>query len=395
MPLPVREPGAVPAPLLRRLHLGSGGPDPRLVLHRCSPSRPCCSTTCLPALRRARARQRRVRAQDVEADRQRGRSDGGDRRVWRRRAALVLPHRAAALGRATASRSTPSASPSASSCTTLWNTYSFWVLYANAEDLKPEDFPDAGHASPALATAEASGIWVRRHFRESPPRRPVSRALSPAAGAVGDGLDRWVLSRLQGTISTVREQMNAYDCTPAGREIAELRRGAVELVRATVEAMVSCHRPTVPPSPRCASCLLEDSEAPGSLHPLPGRRDLPEPDVGRGTPARVRLGAPRRLSAAGRGSRRCRAGGADGGGAQGGGAGPRSPLPREGEGAPAAAQGRDRGPGGGASGDRGDGRPGACRAQREGTAVRLRGGRARALRGEAELSLPSGPASAS
>lgn len=66
---------------------------------------------------------------------------------------------------------------------TLWNTYSFWVLYANAEDLGPLDFRD-------------------------PPE--------PA-----EDLDRWALSRLQATVATVRERMDAYDCTAAGRAIAE------------------------------------------------------------------------------------------------------------------------------------------------------------------------------
>jgi isoleucyl-tRNA synthetase len=33
-------------------------------------------------------------------------------------------------------------------------------------------------------------------------------------------LDRWALSRLQATIATVRERMDAYDCTSAGRAIA-------------------------------------------------------------------------------------------------------------------------------------------------------------------------------
>ena len=68
---------------------------------------------------------------------------------------------------------------------TLWNTYSFWVLYANAEDLGPADFA-----------------------------RPI--AASPA-----DDLDRWALSRLQATIATVRERMDEFDCTAAGRAIAE------------------------------------------------------------------------------------------------------------------------------------------------------------------------------
>jgi isoleucyl-tRNA synthetase len=66
---------------------------------------------------------------------------------------------------------------------TLWNTYSFWVLYANAENLGPGDF-------------EAE--------------------LAPT-----EDLDRWALSKLQSTISTVRAQMDDFDCTAAGRAIAE------------------------------------------------------------------------------------------------------------------------------------------------------------------------------
>jgi isoleucyl-tRNA synthetase len=66
---------------------------------------------------------------------------------------------------------------------TLWNTYSFWVLYANAENLGPSDFSD--DPQPA------------------------------------EDLDRWALSRLQATIATVRERMDEFDCTTAGRAIAE------------------------------------------------------------------------------------------------------------------------------------------------------------------------------
>jgi isoleucyl-tRNA synthetase len=66
---------------------------------------------------------------------------------------------------------------------TLWNTYSFWVLYANAEGLSPGDFAAAPEAS--------------------------------------NDLDRWALSRLQATVVTVRERMDSYDCTAAGRAIAD------------------------------------------------------------------------------------------------------------------------------------------------------------------------------
>jgi isoleucyl-tRNA synthetase len=66
---------------------------------------------------------------------------------------------------------------------TLWNTYSFWVLYANAESLGPDDFRGAPESA--------------------------------------DDLDRWALSRLQATIASVSERMDEFDCTAAGREIAE------------------------------------------------------------------------------------------------------------------------------------------------------------------------------
>jgi isoleucyl-tRNA synthetase len=78
---------------------------------------------------------------------------------------------------------------------TLWNTYSFWVLYANAEGLSPTDF-----------------MW---HF---PPDTGGKCDLD--APEPGEDLDRWALSRLQNTIETVRERMDAFDCTAAGRAIA-------------------------------------------------------------------------------------------------------------------------------------------------------------------------------
>jgi isoleucyl-tRNA synthetase len=81
---------------------------------------------------------------------------------------------------------------------TLWNTYSFWVLYANAENLGPGDFPQP---PPRSSFQSDSG---RNDDR-----------------SVGEDLDRWALSRLQATIATVRERMDEFDCTAAGRAIAE------------------------------------------------------------------------------------------------------------------------------------------------------------------------------
>jgi isoleucyl-tRNA synthetase len=81
---------------------------------------------------------------------------------------------------------------------TLWNTYSFWVLYANAENLGPMDFP----ASPSRGSFRTADV-------EKEPRDAA------------DDLDRWALSRLQATVATVREHMDGFDCTAAGRAIAE------------------------------------------------------------------------------------------------------------------------------------------------------------------------------
>jgi isoleucyl-tRNA synthetase len=79
---------------------------------------------------------------------------------------------------------------------TLWNTYSFWVLYANAENLTPADFPSL--TSPFVPDS----------------------GTKDKVGEMED-LDRWALSKLQSTVSTVRERMDAFDCTAAGRAIAE------------------------------------------------------------------------------------------------------------------------------------------------------------------------------
>ncbi len=64
---------------------------------------------------------------------------------------------------------------------TLWNTYSFFVLYANAEGLEP----------------------------------------ASVSGEPETDLDRWAVSRLQGLTQTVIDRMDDFDCTTAGRAIAD------------------------------------------------------------------------------------------------------------------------------------------------------------------------------
>ncbi len=60
----------------------------------------------------------------------------------------------------------------------LWNTYGFYVLYANVNDVAPSDAPPA------------------------------------------NDLDRWALSRLAATVEEVTERLDAYDATRAGQAIA-------------------------------------------------------------------------------------------------------------------------------------------------------------------------------
>jgi isoleucyl-tRNA synthetase len=73
---------------------------------------------------------------------------------------------------------------------TLWNTYSFWALYANTEGYGPEEFHRPAH-----------------------PHGEVH-------GAHATSLDRWVISRLQHTIEVVRERLDDFDSTSSGRAIA-------------------------------------------------------------------------------------------------------------------------------------------------------------------------------
>jgi isoleucyl-tRNA synthetase len=145
---------------------------------------------------------------------------------------------------------------------TLWNTYSFWVLYANAEGLGPIDF--RGAPEPA------------------------------------NDLDRWALSRLQATTTLVGERMDAYGCTAAGRAIAEYveelsnwyvrlsRRRFWEGDRAAFATLRHCLLETAallaPFIPFLADeihlnlaggTLAETGDLPDSVH----LRDYPEPDL--------------------------------------------------------------------------------------------------------------------
>jgi isoleucyl-tRNA synthetase len=73
---------------------------------------------------------------------------------------------------------------------TLWNTYSFWVLYANTEGFGPEEFRRPAHPHGDVHAAHATS------------------------------LDRWAISRLQNTVELVRERLDDFDSTGSGQAIA-------------------------------------------------------------------------------------------------------------------------------------------------------------------------------
>ena len=157
---------------------------------------------------------------------------------------------------------------------TLWNTYGFFVLYANVTDAQGEGEPTE--------------------------------------------LDRWIRSRLAATIERVTERMEDYDTTFAGRAIAEfvddlsnwyVRRSRRRFWDGDPAAFATLRE-----------SLLTVSKLLAPLTPVRRRRDLREP---RRLGA---VGAPLRLPGAGRARRGARV--AHAGGARRGGAGARGARAR-------------------------------------------------------------------
>ena len=83
---------------------------------------------------------------------------------------------------------------------TLWNTYAFWVTYANASGLETGELPYV----PKWTSADGSEVTE---------------------------LDRWAVSRLQRTIAEVRDHMDGLRLHSRRTCDRRLHRGALELVR--------------------------------------------------------------------------------------------------------------------------------------------------------------------
>ena len=85
----------------------------------------------------------------------------------------------------------------------LWNTYGFYVLYANANGI------DGGRRS-GVSVAATQG-----------PPGQVDGAVVLSESSETPDLDRWALSRLAATVEIVRDRLDAFDATAAARTIAE------------------------------------------------------------------------------------------------------------------------------------------------------------------------------
>ncbi len=162
----------------------------------------------------------------------------------------------------------------------LWNTYGFYVLYANANDVAP--------ASLSLAEVELTD------------------------------LDRWVLSRLNATVETVTDGLENFDATGSGRAIAEyvdelsnwyVRRSRRRFWDGEPAAMATLHHALVtlskllaPFTPFIADEMYEnlDGSEP-SVHltdfPIAGERDVALEDAMAVARETVRLGLAARSQA--------------------------------------------------------------------------------------------------
>jgi isoleucyl-tRNA synthetase len=177
---------------------------------------------------------------------------------------------------------------------TLWNTFSFFTLYARLEGFQPRFTGGATSAPP------------------DPPKGATSAG--PAVGSAAttgpaglQPLDRWVLAELADTVRQVTADLDAYDATAAARRLAtfvddlsnwyvrlsrrRFWRGTGEGGQAAFQTLWTCLKTLAlllaPYAPFVAEELWQglvvavDERAPDSVH----LADWPDPDAGALDPA--------------------------------------------------------------------------------------------------------------
>jgi isoleucyl-tRNA synthetase len=168
---------------------------------------------------------------------------------------------------------------------TLWNTYSFFTLYARLAGFDPRS---SGGATSAPTD------------RGAPPGPPGPPRPDPPGAGGHTPLDRWVLGELADTVAEVTERLDGYDPAAAGRRLTafvddlsnwyvrlsrrRFWRGAGEDSEAAFRTLWTCLRTLAlllaPYTPFTAERLWQglavavDPEGPDSVH----LADWPEPD---------------------------------------------------------------------------------------------------------------------
>ena len=334
---PLREPGAVQGALPGRLHLRGASTRRAAGSTRCSRSRRCSSSTVrVPQLHLPRPDPRPRRAEDVEEPRQRGRPWDVIDAPRRRRLPLVLLHLEQPWSGYRFSVDTVGEAVR-QFLLTLWNTYSFWVLYANAD-----------------GWSRATPRSVSRSARRPRPLGALAAAAPSAEFASEAGRLR-LHQRPARAIAEFVEELSNWYVRLSRRRFWDGDRAAFATLR---QCLLETAKLLAPFTPFLADEIYHNlaglARGPARLGPplrLPGVRAAATPSWRR----RWRRS----------GTRRTR---------------PRRPRPGQGEGAPAAAPGGDRRQRRRARGDRALRRPRHGRAERQGARLRHRGGGAGQLR---------------
>ena len=120
-------------------------------------------------------------------------------------------------------------------------------------------------------------LLVLRHLRE--PRRLGARALRPRRPST-HVLDRWVRSRLHGTVATVTDALDGFDALARRAGARALRRRPLELVRAPVARRGSGRRPTPRAHATLHECLAHGRAAARAVLPVRRRRAVPRTSTG-------------------------------------------------------------------------------------------------------------------
>ena len=246
VPLAARRHRGVRAPLPGRLRLRGAGSDARLVLLAARDLDAAVRPVAVPQRRLPRADPRRRRPQDVQVAGQHRRALGRDQPVRRRRAALVLLHLQAAVGRL---------------------------------PLLAGDDRRGGPAVPAAAVEHVRVLRaVRQRERDRASRAEGRRAdRARPVGAVADAGDDRDRARAHGRVR--RDGRRTRD--------RDVRRGDLKLVRAPLAPALLGRRPGGVRDP--ARVPADRLQAAGAVLPVHRRRALRQPRRLRAERAPVRL----------------------------------------------------------------------------------------------------------